>query len=175
MRVGLTYDLRSEYLAAGYSDVETAEFDQPETIDGIASALSRLELSVDRIGNARQLASSLASGSRWDLVFNFCEGLHGLGREAQVPCILDVYQIPYTFSDPLTLCVCLDKSVAKCVVRSAGVATPDYAVVRDFQDLELRGDLARIHARQQSRKGAPRYWGHTDQTGDDKGPECNLV
>ena len=39
MRVGLTYDLRDEYLAAGYSEVETAEFDQPETIDAIADAL----------------------------------------------------------------------------------------------------------------------------------------
>ena len=39
-------------------------------------------------------------------------------------------------SSELALCVCLDKSVAKCIVRSAGVATPDYAVVRDFQDLE---------------------------------------
>ena len=53
MRVGLTYDLRSEYLAAGYSDVDTAEFDQPETIDAIAGALARLGLAVERIGIER--------------------------------------------------------------------------------------------------------------------------
>ena len=35
MKVGLTYDLRLEYLAAGYSEDETAEFDRPDTIDAI--------------------------------------------------------------------------------------------------------------------------------------------
>lgn len=144
MRVGLTYDLRSEYLAAGYSDVDTAEFDQPETIDGIASALSRLELSVDRIGNARQLASRLASGSRWDLVFNVCEGLHGFGREALVPALLDAWQIPYVFSDPLACAVTLHKGVAKNVVRGHGLATPNFAVVdaaEQVRDLRLRYPL----------------------------------
>ena len=33
MRVGLTYDLRDDYLALGYSAEETAEFDRAETID----------------------------------------------------------------------------------------------------------------------------------------------
>jgi D-alanine-D-alanine ligase len=129
MRVGLTYDLRSEYLAAGYSDVDTAEFDQPETIDAIAGALSRLGLSIERIGNARQLASRLTAGDRWDLVFNFCEGLHGFGRESLVPALLDTWQIPYVFSDPLACAVTLHKGVAKHVVRGHGLATPDFAVV----------------------------------------------
>ena len=29
MIIGLTYDLRQEYLAAGYSEEQTAEFDRP--------------------------------------------------------------------------------------------------------------------------------------------------
>ena len=32
MLVGLTYDLRADYLAAGYGEEETAEFDRPDTI-----------------------------------------------------------------------------------------------------------------------------------------------
>jgi len=32
MRVGLTYDLRSDYLAMGFSLEDTAEFDKEETI-----------------------------------------------------------------------------------------------------------------------------------------------
>ena len=35
MVIGLTYDLRSEYLACGYSEDETAEFDRADTIDAI--------------------------------------------------------------------------------------------------------------------------------------------
>ena len=40
MRIGLTYDLRSEYLAAGYGEEETAEFDREETIDALAQAIA---------------------------------------------------------------------------------------------------------------------------------------
>ena len=144
MRVGLTYDLRGEYLAAGYSDVDTAEFDQPETIDAIAEALSNLGLDIDRIGNARQLASRLTAGDHWDLVFNFCEGLHGFGRESLVPALLDAWQIPYVFSDPLACAVTLHKGVAKHVVRGHGLATPDFAVVESASDarhLKLRYPL----------------------------------
>ena len=139
MRVGLTYDLRSEYLAAGYSDVDTAEFDQPETIDAIAAALGRLGLNVDRIGNVRQLTARLTAGDRWDLVFNFCEGLHGFGRESLVPALLDAWQIPYVFSDPLACAVTLHKGVAKQVVRGHRLATPDFAVVNSADEVRQLG------------------------------------
>ncbi len=141
MRVGLTYDLRDEYLAAGYSEVDTAEFDQPETIDAIADALQRQGMVVDRIGNARQLSGRLVTGDRWDLVFNFCEGLHGFGREALVPALLDAWLIPYVFSDPLACAITLHKGVAKHVVRGHGLATPDFAVI------ETPGDIAKIGLR----------------------------
>ncbi|MCA9168260.1 MAG: D-alanine--D-alanine ligase, partial [Planctomycetales bacterium] len=96
MRIGLTYDLRAEYLAAGYGEEETAEFDSLETIDAIDHTLQELGHQTVRIGNARQLIQRLANGERWDVVFNICEGLYGCAREAQVPAILDVFDIPYT-------------------------------------------------------------------------------
>jgi D-alanine-D-alanine ligase len=134
MRIGLTYDLRSDYLAAGYGEEETAEFDRPETIEGIEQAIQSQKHQTDRIGNARRLVERLAQGDRWDLVFNIAEGLHGVGREAQVPAILDVYEIPYTFSDPLVMALCLHKGLTKQVVRNAGVPTPDFAVVERPDD-----------------------------------------
>ena len=129
MHVGLTYDLRSEYLAAGYGEEATAEFDREETIDCIANAIEANGHTTDRIGSARRLIERLARGDRWDLVFNIAEGMHGLGREAQVPAILDVHRIAYTFADPLVASVALHKGWTKAVVRAAGVPTPDYAVV----------------------------------------------
>ena len=122
MNIGITYDLRSDYLAAGYGEEETAEFDQEGTIDAIDAALVELGHATDRIGCAQQLVKRLARGDRWELVFNICEGLHGIGREAQVPAILDVYDIPYTFADPAVLVVCLDKALTKTVVRAAPAA-----------------------------------------------------
>ncbi|NUQ64974.1 MAG: D-alanine--D-alanine ligase [Pirellulales bacterium] len=136
MLIGLTYDLRAEYLAAGYSEDETAEFDRPDTIDAIEKALRALGHSTDRIGHARQLVRRMAADNRWDLVFNIAEGMYGLGREAQVPAILDVYRIPYTFSDPLVMSVCLHKGLTKLVVRDAGVPTPDFAVVQQPEDAD---------------------------------------
>jgi D-alanine-D-alanine ligase len=141
-RIGLTYDLRTEYLAAGYSEEETAELDRPETIDAIAQAIEGLGHRVDRIGSARRLVERLAAGDRWDLVFNFAEGIAGRARESQVPCILDVFGIPYTFSDPLVMAICLDKWLAKLVLRQAGLPTPDFALVeRPEQATTVRMDF----------------------------------
>lgn len=136
MFIGLTYDLRDEYLAAGYNEEETAEFDRAETIDALEGALSELGHTVDRIGHARQLVGRLAAGDRWDLVFNICEGLHGLARESQVPSILEVYDIPCTFADPLVMSLCLHKGITKMVVGRVGVPTPRFHVVERLADLE---------------------------------------
>jgi D-alanine-D-alanine ligase len=135
MRIGLTYDLRSEYLARGYSEDETAEFDSEETINAIDATLQRLGHETDRIGNAWQLVERRAAGRRWDLVFNIAEGMVGIGREAQIPALLDAYGIPYTFSDPLVMSLTLHKGMTKRVMRDAGVPTCDFAVVEHPDDI----------------------------------------
>jgi D-alanine-D-alanine ligase len=129
MFIGLTYDLRQEYLDAGYGEEETAEFDRADTIDAIESTLRELGHEIDRIGRVTSLVERLAQGDRWDLVFNIAEGLRGIGREAQVPALLDAYEIPYTFSDPLVCALSLHKGMTKRVVRDLGVPTPDFVVV----------------------------------------------
>ncbi len=136
MRIGLTYDLRSEYLAAGYGEEETAEFDREETVAAIESTLQQLGHATERIGNARSLIARLTAGDRWELVFNIAEGLTGIGREAQVPAILDLYGIPYTFSDPLVMALTLHKGMTKRVLRDAGIPTPDFVVAERLRDLD---------------------------------------
>ena len=136
MHVGLTYDLRADYLAAGYGEEETAEFDRIDTIEALESALQDLGHTMDRIGNAWQLVERLAAKDRWDLVFNIAEGLRGPAREAQVPVLLDLYNIPYTLSDPAVMTVALDKGLTKAVIRNAGLPTPDSAVIRQLDDLD---------------------------------------
>lgn len=136
LNVGLTFDLRETYLEEGYSEEETAEFDRADTIDSIEQTLTALGFTVDRIGHVKQLAQRLVNGDRWDLVFNICEGLHGIGREAQVPALLDAYQVPYVFSDTLVCALTLHKGMTKDVVRAAGVATPDYAIVHKHSDVK---------------------------------------
>jgi D-alanine-D-alanine ligase len=137
MKIGITYDLRHEYLAAGFSEEDTAEFDRLETIEAIERTLQQLGYTTERIGHVRQLAACLVHGTRWDLVFNIAEGLCGFGREAQVPALLDAFGMPYTFSDPLVLSLALHKGMAKHVMRAIDVPTPAYAVVETAADIDL--------------------------------------
>ena len=135
MKIGLTYDLREAYLAEGYSELETAEFDRMDTIDSLENALRSLGHTTDRIGHVRQLVSCLAAGDRWDLVFNICEGLRGIAREAQVPALLEAYSIPCTFGDPVAMTVCLHKGLTKTLVEKSGMPTPQFVVVETMSDL----------------------------------------
>lgn len=136
IKIGLTYDLRSDYLKMGYSEEETAEFDRDDTVDAIEQTLGELGYATERIGNIKQLAKALISGKRWDLVFNICEGMYGIGREAQVPALLDAWQIPYVFSNPLVLSLTLHKSMTKSVIRDHGLKTPDFMEVRSLEDID---------------------------------------
>jgi D-alanine-D-alanine ligase len=135
MHIGLTYDLKAEYLQMGFSSEEVAEFDRVETIEALEETLKSAGHRVTRIGRAEALIARLSQGERWDLVFNIAEGYRGQARESQVPAILDVFGIPYTFSDPMVMAICLDKRLAKHVVREQSVVTPDFAVVSALEDL----------------------------------------
>jgi D-alanine-D-alanine ligase len=136
MRIGLTYDLRSDYLKEGFSEEETAEFDKESTVEAIERELHFLGHSTERIGHILNLTKSLVEGKRWDFVFNISEGLYGIGREAQVPAILDAYSIPYTFSDPLVLALTLHKGMTKHVIRDCGIPTPDFIVLESAKDIK---------------------------------------
>jgi D-alanine-D-alanine ligase len=129
LRIGFTYDLKADYLALGFSEHAVAEFDSDKTIDAIASALASHGHEVVRIGQVRALAARLVAGERWDLVFNIAEGIAGFGRESQVPALLEAYEVPYTFSDPLVCALTLHKGMAKHVARGCGVPTPNFALV----------------------------------------------
>lgn len=134
IKIGLTYDLRAEYLAQGYSELETAEFDREDTVIAIEETLGAMGHVTERIGHAKQLAAALVEGRRWDLVFNIAEGLYGIGREAQVPALLDMYRMPYTFSDPMVMSLTLHKGMTKRVIRDAGIPTSDFLVAQHPDD-----------------------------------------
>ncbi len=104
MIIGLTYDLRQDYLDAGYSEEQTAEFDRPDTVAAIDQALITMGHQTRRIGNIQSLVQRLAAGERWEMVFNICEGMFGLGREAQVPGPVGRVPDPLYFFGPDRSC-----------------------------------------------------------------------
>lgn len=136
INVGLTYDLKEDYLRLGYTNEQVAEFDSPETIEALDQAITSLGFEVTRIGNIFSLVNFLNAGNRCDLVFNICEGMFGIAREAQVPCLLDAYRIPYVFSEPDILNLTLDKGLTKLIIKQAGVLTSDFKVVSQLNELQ---------------------------------------
>lgn len=135
LNIGFVYDLRDDYLKEGFTSEQVAEFDTESTISSITRALTELGCKVDRVGNAKALVKQIVAGKRWDLVFTIAEGVKGRSREAQVPAILELYDIPYTFSDPLVSAMTLDKEMAKKIVRDAGLNTPKSYLVQSDADV----------------------------------------
>ena len=156
LQIALTYDHKEDYLAAGFTPEAVMEFDGEETIAALESSLLALGHRVERVGRGVDLARRLAAGERWDLVFNIAEGVRGRSREAQVPAVCEMFDQPYTFSDPLTCAVTLDKSLAKRLVRDHGLPTADFSLVECLDDLEkvsLEGPLFVKPAAEGSSKG----------------------
>ncbi len=135
LKIGMTYDLRNDYLQEGFTHEETAEFDLPDTIEAIEKVILENGYQACRIGNIKALTCRLAAGERWDLVFNIAEGISGFGREAQVPALLEAYNIPYTFSDPLGLALTLHKGMTKHIISDLGIPTPAFTVIKSEEDI----------------------------------------
>ena len=144
MRIGITYDLKSDAPPPGAPDDFQEEFDSPATVEAVAGVLRGLGHEVVKLGDGREMLQRLLTDPP-DFVFNFAEG-QGIGRsrEARAPAVLEMLGIPYTGSDPLTLAVTLDKDCAKRLVQSTGVKVPRWAVFgpgEDLHDLETRNRL----------------------------------
>ncbi|MCS6977657.1 MAG: D-alanine--D-alanine ligase [Gemmatales bacterium] len=131
MRIGITFDLKSDGLAVpGQPDDFQEEFDSPQTVEAVAEVFRRLGHQVVLLGDGPSMLRRLLDDPP-DFVFNFAEG-HGIGRsrEARVPAVLEMLGIPFSGSDPLTLAVTLDKEAAKTLVAAAGVSVPRGRTIR---------------------------------------------
>jgi D-alanine-D-alanine ligase len=125
MRIGITYDLKSDLPASdSLPDDFQEEFDSPVTIDAIAGVLEGLGHEVECLGDGRELLERLLRQPP-EFVFNIAEG-HGVGRcrEARVPAVLEMLGVPYTGSDPLTLAATLDKECARKLIQTTRVKIP---------------------------------------------------
>jgi len=136
LRVGITYNLRRDFSSSEDRPIDALEeFDSEETIDAIRDVLKGEGHEVIKLGGDAGLIDRLRQASI-DIVFNMAEGLQGRNREAHIPALLEFLNIPYTGSDPLTLCVTLDKSMAKRIVMSENIPTPPFRKVERMEDLD---------------------------------------
>lgn len=152
--VAITYNVKPEaptkvsnnssqtYLQSDTSPDHYAEWDTYETIFAIRDALA-LHHNVTLI-EANEYAYEKLRKMKPDIVFNVSEGANGISREAQIPAMLEMLQIPYTGSDPLTLSLCLDKSRTKEVLTYHKIPNTRFVVSygeNGFAENELRFPL----------------------------------
>ncbi|MBI5599740.1 MAG: D-alanine--D-alanine ligase [Deltaproteobacteria bacterium] len=141
MRVALAYNVKKEAPAAGDAihlpDDYFAEWDEMETIERVRDALSERHGEVELV-EADEDAYDKFRRLRPELVFNMAEGLRGEARESHIPAILELLDIPYTGSSPLTLALCLNKARAKEILSFYGIPTPRHFIVEDAST-DIRG------------------------------------
>jgi D-alanine-D-alanine ligase len=71
-----------------------------------------------------------------DIVFNIAEGFFGESREAQIPAMLDMLQIPYSGSDPLTLATCLDKARTKEILSYHNIPNASFQIIGEVDQIK---------------------------------------
>src|SRR5207302_1892321 len=126
LRVGFTFNMKRVDSKAG-NDAE-AEYDPPETIESIKTAIEALGHDVILLEANSELPSRLME-TPVDLVFNIAEVLAGRNREAAVPALCELCGIPYTGSDSATLALALDKALTKRILRQHGILTAEFQVM----------------------------------------------
>lgn len=129
MRIAFTYNIKPEGIKATDKEAEFfAEFDPPETIEGIKKAIeanghevTMVEANEDAYEKLRQ------NRDRIDLVFNFAEAVTNTeDREAHIPMFAEILKIPYTGPRPLVAAIILDKAKTKEVLSYHKVPNPRF-------------------------------------------------
>ena len=100
----------------GLPEDQWADLDSAKTITSLVDAIKAGGHDCEFLEGDITLVNSLQR-YKPDICFNICEGHFGDGREAQVPAILEMMQIPYTGSKVMTLALALDKSMTKRILH----------------------------------------------------------
>ncbi|MBR5969319.1 MAG: ATP-grasp domain-containing protein [Lachnospiraceae bacterium] len=124
MKVGLTYDLRTDYGIEENSMVY-ADFCHPEEIGYMERAIQRNGYETLMIGNMFKLNDRIKNGTLdCDIVLVCDEGIASRNREAIVPALLELNKIPYIGSDAYCMGLSQNKYHTKLVAQALGIRFP---------------------------------------------------
>ena len=150
LNVGLTFNVKPDdvilsqefFAQSPTTDVQTqtsmdtyAEWDSWETIEAIKQALEIYNNVILIEGN--QDAYIKLKENKPDIIFNVTEGFNCISREAQIPTMLDLLNIPYSGSDPLTLLTCLDKARTKEILSFHKIPNSKFTTAKNVSQLNI--------------------------------------
>ena len=127
LRIALIHNLKPPVKDATKPADYYSECDSAKTIGCIVKAIEAAGHTVLPVEADDKLPKWL-SENPVDLAFNIAEGFRGAAREALVPALLEMLDIPYTGSGVLALALALDKARSKQVFKAVGVPTPNFQV-----------------------------------------------
>jgi D-alanine-D-alanine ligase len=136
MKIAFAYNVKKSRPSVNLAAQDDLEFDGPEVIGGIKSALEAQNHTVFEVEadlNAFKRLSELKD--EIDIVFNIAEGQYGDARESQIPLFCEILKLPYTHSSPTTHALTLNKRLTNLALSGAGILTPKSILVNTANDL----------------------------------------
>jgi len=142
MNIVFLYNVRHIYDdSIGYRNQLDRDFDDPITTKWQIKHLKSLGFNVISIeANEKAYFKLFRLRKKIDLVFNVAEGINGKDRELQMPAMLEMLQIPYTGSSPLTHAFSLNKAKAKEIFLANNIPTANFQTVENI-DFTLKKTL----------------------------------
>jgi len=135
LKIGFSYNHKDDHtLHEAHLEDTAAEYEESDTIDAIHEALKNISHKIVHLPCNLDFVEKVLK-EKPDVVFNIAEGYGGRNREGYAPTIYDMYSIPYTGSDALSLSLTLDKAHTKRIFRSENIPTPDFKLVSNVNDL----------------------------------------
>ena len=133
--IAFLYNLRHQY--PDPADPRTqleVDFDDPPAIKMMIKHLKNCGFNVLPIeANERAYFKLFKNRKKITLAFNYSEGIYGHDREAHLPAILELLQIPYTGSPPLTQAIGLNKIKTKDILKTHCIPVlPHQVFKKDF-------------------------------------------
>jgi D-alanine-D-alanine ligase len=135
MKICLAYNVKHKDPSIKIEEQDEQEYDSPEVIGMIRSAIEELGYEVIGLDANREAFDRLKElKGKIDLVFTIAEGVHGDARESQIPLYCEVLKIPYTLSTPTTHAISLDKLFTKHVMKAVGIKVPKSVIIQSLED-----------------------------------------
>lgn len=131
MNIAFTFNLKAN------DRPEQAEFDTPETVEGLAATLRHLGHRVDKVevgGPVAHLVARLDALAP-DLVFNLAEGKRGRFREGFYPALFEQMGLPYTGSDAYSCTLTLDKHLTKLALLERGLPVAPWFFITHLEQM----------------------------------------
>ncbi|MFA6016591.1 MAG: ATP-grasp domain-containing protein [Patescibacteria group bacterium] len=142
MNIVFLYNVRHHYPDPNdYRHQVETDFDDPKTTEWQISHLRNLGHKIIPIeADDKAYGKLYRLRKKIGLVFNVAEGMFGKDREAQFPAILEMLQIPYTGSSPLTSAIILNKVRTKEILKNYKVPVLDQCVFEnnEVKDFDLK-------------------------------------